>query len=219
MKRTVKPMGISAAAGNERHAVVNPSDSDLNCQSCVLAYEMRRRGLDVAAKPRGVAGTVLAIVPKLAFTDTRTGKCPDEKYYDAPPCVDKASIEALAHSLASELDAGRYALSWQWVGADSGHIVNLEKTTDGKLILVDAQTGERATGTKGLWEYFRPAIEAGSGIEHVSLFRTDNAAIEPLFFRTLQAAAEDCSPIDLALKQMHRMVEALDSRPYHYTYA
>jgi len=111
-----------------------------NCQTCVVAFEARQRGYDVRALPntKGSMLDTLSRKTNLAWIDPATGNHPDyifeNKTYTAKSY--KAYLESIV-----EPDK-RYTLEFAWKGRGSGgHIVNLDRNSNGQLRIKDNQRG------------------------------------------------------------------------------
>ncbi len=126
----------------------------INCQSCVVAYELRRRGLPVEAfgRTNGSMGSELARKTQSAWIDSNG--------YVPVPIVCKQTVKGrtvdnrgyVRHTYTSEGDVwnklmsrtkqeGRYHLSWSWMNSDKGHIITMETFADGTRRFYDPQTG------------------------------------------------------------------------------
>jgi len=127
-----------------------------NCQTCVVAYELRRRGYDVIAKPR--KGDAEAWQYELAAThrtgasawiDPETGE-PPEKI--RPETGKKWNKNNVAKWLDKQVQDGqRFTMSVCWKRGGA-HIVCLERE-NGHLMLVDPQNGEKQLGIEKIAEY------------------------------------------------------------------
>lgn len=114
-----------------------------NCQSCVVCFEARQRGYDVytVANTRGSMPEMLARNTNLAWIDPATGNNPDY--------ITDRTKAYTARSYYKYLDGiieqgNRYTLQFGWKGrGNGGHIVNLDRTPDGKLRIKDNQRGLR----------------------------------------------------------------------------
>lgn len=148
-----KPMSIEKA--NEGH--VNPKYAlgggyRINCQSCVVNYELRLRGFDTETLPNTKGSTLETLSRKtnLAWIDTKTGKNPD--YLQSLNVKNATSCYKWLDETLQE--GNRYTLEFAWAGrGNSGHIVSISKKADG-LLLYDPQTSNKYTG-KGLLNYFK----------------------------------------------------------------
>ena len=152
-----KPMSHEAA--NLMHG--NPHYKEdaiyrVNCQSAVVAYEMRRRGLDVEAFGNIKGGDYM---PYLLSKQTNAAWLADDG--DLPGfIVSKSAViggtvdkwgrvrrkytsndEVWADFMDKTKEPGRYHLSWKWKGAKNGHIITMETFKDGKRRFYDPQCG------------------------------------------------------------------------------
>ncbi len=133
-----------------------------NCQRCVYAYEMRRRGYNVEAlptyendeMPRGGNWTQAMS----GMTQVNVGKS-----------TEAATLKSIESQMASWGEGSRGIIRLKWAGGNSGHVVNCEYSK-GKLKVYDVQSNKRVTGTKYLKDYL-PYTTLSS----TELFRTDNA--------------------------------------------
>lgn len=137
-----KPMSFKEA--NELRA--NPNyetgalEYALNCQSCVVANELRRRGLDVEARPR-VRG-LDAEQFKIAQDETRAWETVfggRAKTVSSGPIVGGESSEGALSAITR--DTGRYFVTLWWMKGSGCHIFTAERLKGGVLRLYDPQTG------------------------------------------------------------------------------
>ena len=129
----------------------------INCQSCVVAYELRRRGLPVEAfgNVKGSMGGTLAYKTQSAWIDA-DGKMPEPiacKYTIKERTIDKrgyvhnkysSSEDVLNDFLSQTSEEGRYHVSWTWRGKKKGHIITMETLANGTRRFYDPQTGIEA---------------------------------------------------------------------------
>lgn len=171
--RLVDAIGFRGAPMSMTQAYfdANPYYSDdynefsMNCQRCVFAYELRRRGYDVEALPtyendempmggnwqRAMSG----------MTEQNVGKT-----------TEGATLKAIESQMKDWGDGSRAILRLRWAGfPPSGHVINVEYS-NGKLNVWDAQSNARETGTAYLKKYLHFTTLSGT-----TLFRTDNANI------------------------------------------
>ena len=148
----------------------------INCQSCVVAHELRRRGYDVQAvgNTANSIPRVLSHHTELAWLDSN-GNIPTPKQISWAWQADK---DAMAKSMLANLDAatkevGRYHIKWTWGNMRSGHIITCERLTDGSLRVYDPQNGKEIADF----------AEYGKGFLHNSLkvLRVDNLHFNPLY--------------------------------------
>lgn len=134
------------------HGSTNPNYSKgggyyVNCQTCVIANEARRRGYDVTARPKDTTqANEIARDQRRAWIDPKTGKNPD--YMSG--CRDVATPKQAKKYLEDNLKPGeRYTLGHSWKGrGHSGHIITAFKDSDGNVTLYDPQSGKKMTGSE-----------------------------------------------------------------------
>ena len=138
----------------------------VNCQSSVLANELRRRGFDVEAygntKQDWYMPSVLAKKPEIAFMNVN----------GEPPVPKGISFnEDLRSSLEGEMkEVGRYHLRFRFAN-DGGHIITAERLADGSLRIYDPQSG------KIIKDFSEYATKVKS--ESFEYYRVDNLQINP----------------------------------------
>lgn len=157
-----------------------------NCQSCVLTYELRRRGFDVETLPY-----TTAIQKRLAFDvnklwfDPKTGTAPvpqiagggiEFKRNGAIKPKSKKVIAADFENLTAE--CGRYHMTVSWRGGKSGHIVTCERLKEGSLRIYDPQTGKLHN-----LQYFLDNIQTARGIRIV---RVDGLQMVPTLTQVMK---------------------------------
>ena len=148
--RTKKVAGVSQGAAmnfdKADHQKPNPNFTTgggfrTNCQSCVVTYEMRRRGYNVQTLPNN-KGSMLEVLSRdtsLAWVDRTTGKPPE---YIVP---NQKTVKKTFDFLQNELKSNnRYTIEFAWKGSGA-HIVHIYKRGD-VLHIYDPQCGELYTG-------------------------------------------------------------------------
>ncbi len=135
----------------------------VNCQSCVVANELRRLGFDVHAfgnsKTKGYTPFALSHNTNAAWADangvwpayTRIRRTIDDVYIDKRGNprfrnTAKANEELMQRFHEATKEEGRYFISWDWKDKTSGHIVTAERLKDGTLRIYDPQTGRIMKG-------------------------------------------------------------------------
>ena len=121
-----------------------------NCQRCIIAYEMRRRGYDVEAnKYLGNKDQIYNVRLSCgrAFLDFDSMR--DIKNYDVQPSGEKYSsrgalIHAMEKDMKAEGEGARFALIWHWKNSNFGHTVNAE-VIDGEVKIFDSQDNTQST--------------------------------------------------------------------------
>lgn len=121
-----------------------------NCQRCIIAYEMRRRGYDVEANKyigRGdsIYNENLALTRAFLNFDSMT----NTKRYENQPNGEKYSsrgalIRAMEKDMVAEGEGARFAVAWKWKNSSWGHTINAE-VIDGKVTFFDAQCNKSYT--------------------------------------------------------------------------
>ena len=110
----------------------------VNCQSCVVSNELRRRGYDVTALPNlKKAGNIpyeLSGKTNWAWIDPKTMTTPVKKkaggVYDITRtgALKSKNISALTKDIIELVkEPGRYHIDFSWKSGNSGHIITLEK--------------------------------------------------------------------------------------------
>lgn len=156
-----------------------------NCQTCVVAYELRRRGYDVEAMGAGVQkGFIneyqysLARDATNAFSGISFKRSTLNWNNSIKSNTPKGRRTYVANLFDATKEEGRYFLSMKNRGRNTGHIVIVESTKDGGKLLVDPQCGERISLTDGaaVDKYF-----SGVDVKHLynRVFRVDNLEFNP----------------------------------------
>lgn len=125
----------------------------VNCQTCVVANEMRRRGYDVEAMlfdNNNAEQVRLMYNTRLAWLDSN-GNVPD-KIWDIHNNTTMKRCIDFADSIVK--DGERYHMRVGWQGRNSGHIVCLERI-NGELTMLDPQSGKITTSVDKIKEYFK----------------------------------------------------------------
>lgn len=148
-----------------------------NCPNTTMAYELRRRGYDVSAKPNPSGSTMPAI---LNSYNLKKPSLTLEGFSSGTPEQKSAGITKVQKYLDKQSDGFRGAAIVSWGGTGAGHIFNIERR-GGKSIFIDAQTGKSGE--------FNPKSEPKTQknrskpenylyfSDSVAVIRTDNAKI------------------------------------------
>lgn len=123
------------AATNPRYKPLDPKWS-VNCQRCVSAYEARRRGYDVTAKPGGIADDSL---PRMFDP---SGWPHVYRDFDLVDCAadSRNGVRARVDSLMGEWGDGSRAIVYvEWENQNFGHVFIAERV-NGTTRYVDPQT-------------------------------------------------------------------------------
>lgn len=149
----------------------------VNCQSSVVAHELRMRGFDVTAQPNwkldddpcklsygtwqcwnNQDGTPIKSPEPFAYKFGKSGNIIGVPYKEVIQQLNEHTQEV-----------GRYHVSFQWKGEKYGHIVTMERKADGSTLWYDPQTGER--------DFFDK--EYAKKIKLVRAYRVDNLVFNP----------------------------------------
>lgn len=134
-----------------------------NCSNVTMAYELRRRGYDVTAKPL-FGGRPSNEIDKMFGSPEITSMKPS---YERGNKVKPA--DQVRASIGKQPEGARGAISVRYEDSGMGHIFNWEMTSTG-VRFVDAQDSGRKRD--------RPLNNTGSKLSNVTWFRTDNAQID-----------------------------------------
>ena len=141
----------------------------VNCQTCVVAYELRLRGFDVSALPNtaGSALEKLAGETYAAWQGLKRADIPifGRSYIGANNKLKRERLNWKKVNAAMS-EPGRYHIGWRWKRKWDGHIITIERFPDGTFRSYDPQTGEIGV----LRKYSRDI--AGS----VTVYRVDTLA-------------------------------------------
>ena len=144
---TLRGTPMTPEQADETHANPNYSKDPaarINCQTCVLAYEARLRGFDVTAKGKeegNISHAVSRGRVRDCFFDPKTGLPPQQKQYSGTVA---GNIKKLTADIGPN-ERGLLRFKWKDGG---GHVVNVDKTPNGELRIIDAQSGKMYTGDR-----------------------------------------------------------------------
>ena len=148
----------------------------VNCQSSVVAHELRMQGFDVTAQPNWK----LEDDPyKLSYGTWQCWNNQDGTPFKKPEPfaykIGKRNIlgvpykEVIQQIEEHTQEIGRYHVSFQWKNEKYGHIVTMERKADGSALWYDPQTGKRNFFDK----------EYAKKIKYVRAYRVDNLVFNP----------------------------------------
>lgn len=163
-----------------------------NCQTCTMAYELRRRGFDVEA----VANPIIkgfnnyrdfsrfCSANNLNWRDrflTSEGK-PAE--YVSSSALKKDTItEKLSFIEAQTVQQGRYEIYCAWKGKNAGaHVFTIERQKNGELLWFDPQSARRG----GVFTDFLKLMKK----DCIGVMRIDDKIINPKFVERLIKATK-----------------------------
>lgn len=185
VKRGAKMTFEEADTGNVNPKYGEDSSFSINCQTCVVAFEARQRGFNVMAKgnTRGSMSEKLSYDTALAWIDRETKQ--KLKYIIAGDNKTVYNPKKYLDFLEKQINVGeRYTLQFAWKGRSwGGHIVNIDRNSDGQLRIKDNQRGN---GERSEWigaeimEYlarlkYKGVWNGSLHIETPKLLRIDNA--------------------------------------------
>ena len=107
----------------------------VNCQRCITAYEARRRGLDVVAKPAPPLTRVDALSADRAWRNAYKGG----QMIDCCASNGLASQKKIIKAMDEMPDGARCAVQVIWKGRNSGGHVFIAEKAGGKVTFVDPQ--------------------------------------------------------------------------------
>lgn len=150
----------------------------INCQSCVVANELRRRGFDVTAhgnKKDGGIPEQLSTKTHWAWIDPDTNQMPKKQkaggiYFKGYEMKNKTYTQMLKEFQELTKEVGRYHLDWGWKRSNSGHIITAERLDDGTLVVYDPQNGKKIADFKKYAKDF--SLRYG-----INVLRVDNKLI------------------------------------------
>lgn len=166
-----KPMNFAEANSNKPNAGKSRIGRDSNCQACVVAYEMRRKGYNVTAQPYHESNETLV---KLS-NDTTYCWLTEEREKPSLKKYNFKNEKDLLVKLSKIIENGcRYFFECVWKkdyceGEQYGHIVTIEKK-DNKIKFYDPQDSELD------FRDYLPYIDYNAG---VYILRVDNLILNP----------------------------------------
>lgn len=127
----------------------------VNCQRCVQAYEFRRRGYDVVAKPKPSTNNIISWGSECFIQ-------PGAYQYSYQAYALNQTEAVVKKALANAPDGSRFSIyiKWKRTYGGSAHVFIAEKT-GGVVHYLDPQTGNMdasdyfTRGSKGCFGYFR----------------------------------------------------------------
>lgn len=140
----------------------NYAEFSQNCQRCVFAYEMRRRGYNVEALPTYEGD-------QMPRGRTWTSAMSGMKSVNVGKTTERATIKAIERQMADWGEGSRGIVRVKWAGGSSGHVFNVEQK-NGKLYVYDVQNNKRKSNSAYLKETMQYTT-----LSHTTLFRTDDA--------------------------------------------
>ena len=154
-----------------------------NCQTCTLAYELRRRGFNVEAAPNPVIDGYknyrdfkkFCTNNKVNWTDrflTSEGKRADYTWSTGIESTGFAKLKFIEEQTTAQ---GRYEIYCAW-SEDSAHVFILERQKDGNLLWFDPQTGRRGGAMDFTDDYIEKMMS-----DKIGILRIDDKLIKLKF--------------------------------------
>lgn len=163
-----------------------------NCQTCTMAYELRRRGFDVEAIANPIVKgfnnyrdfTQFCSVNNLNWRDrflTSEGK---PAGYASSSALKKDTItEKLSFIEAQTTQQGRYEIYCVWKGKKvSAHVFIIERQKNGELLWFDPQSARRGGTFTDFLEFMKK--------DCIEVMRIDDKIINPKFVKRLIKATK-----------------------------
>lgn len=154
-----------------------------NCQTCTMAYELRRRGFNIEAIPNPVlkgykkyrSFSRYCVSKKVDWRDrflTEDGKRADYAWSSG---IKDTGLEKLKFIENQTDKQGRYEIYCAWKGGDA-HVFIVERQKDGNLLWFDPQSGRR-----GSWQDFDDDYVAKMKADSIGVMKIDDKLINPSF--------------------------------------
>lgn len=148
-----KPMSMADALKGSNPSFNRGRQWKINCQRCVVAYELRRRGYDVAAMPK-LIGDKMKIGAQF-FRGRESLR------------TNRLNLKQLEAQIMKNKPGARFVVSVRWPRMRVGHTFIAERTKLG-IVYLDPQPMK--AGVKYYFKKARP--------NEISYFRCDNAKID-----------------------------------------
>lgn len=183
-----KIMNFTEADGNRCNPKFTIENAEIlgyrhNCQTCTVAYELRRRGFNIEAAPNPVLKGYkkyrdfdrFCNMEDVQWTDrfvTADGKRATYKWSAGIKDTGLAKLKFIEDNTAAQ---GRYEIYCAWKGG-SAHVFVVERQKDGNLLWFDPQSGRRGNWTDFNDDYINQ-MKSGS----IGVLRIDDKLINPVF--------------------------------------
>lgn len=162
----------------------------INCQTCTMTYELRRRGFPVEALPNKNDEFYKVWCPKNNLTWNDRFLNPDgSRPIKTRPSVLRDTITAKVGFIeGATKETGRYELYLKWKsvrGRDGGaHVMIVERQKDGNLLWFDPQSGKHGS-SKTFNGFMKSAVHV-----KLSVLRIDDKIINPKFSERFKKASK-----------------------------
>lgn len=179
-----EPMSFKQADGKHPNPNFEKEDEGKaythNCQTCVVVYELRRRGFDVEAKGAYYNGTLDSIQLSIGQNAARAYVGKEDSWYweQALPHYSRVSKKAYNEFIDEFMnrtkEPGRYTFSYKNRGYHSAHILCFERLEDGYGFFYDPQTGSTHNPYGSFWQ-----SHVDIKYRFNTVIRVDNLDIKP----------------------------------------
>ena len=176
-----------AGSGNPDYKLSDATEKGFkhNCQTCTMAYELRRRGFNVEAKANPFFGSTQTVrefdavlaLRKISWEERFLNADGSKAFYSwsSAAQVEDTPVSKRAFIRKKTSEAGRYEVycAWKHSPKEKGtaHVFIVERTQDGDLIWYDPQSGKKG---RDISNY------AGSMIpSKIGVLRIDDKLINP----------------------------------------
>lgn len=162
----------------------------INCQTCTMTYELRRRGFPVEALPNKDNEFYEVWCPKnnLTWNDRFLNTDGSRPIKTRPSVLHDTITDKVGFIENSTKEAGRYELYLPWKDKKgeklSAHVIIVERQKDGNLLWFDPQSGKHGA-SKVFNEFLKKAKPVG-----ISVLRIDDKIINPKFSERFRKASK-----------------------------
>ena len=139
-----------------------------NCQRCVWAYEMQRRGYDVEALPTYKGDDLPSYGNWMGIVDGNLTREYIGIHYGQTKS-NKSVVANATETMRGWGEGSRGIVRVCWSGTRNGHVINVEYK-NGKITGYDAQSGKTYTN-------LAQALK-GSRLDYTQIIRTDNVTFK-----------------------------------------
>lgn len=145
----------------------------VNCQTCVVANELRRRGWNVTATGnlKGSVNEKLSYHTELAWM-AKDGTTPVSFYLNAKR---RDKVVPMIDDIVKQEE--RYHIKWTWNESRNGHIIALDRDEKGVLRFYDPQIGKIIEGLSSYIHNIK--------LKSIRLLRVDNLLPRPVFIERI----------------------------------
>lgn len=141
----------------------------VNCQRCVWAYEMQRRGYDVEALPAPQGDTLCSNGNWMMITQNSPARQYVGAHWGQTNSI-KTEVANTTDVMRGWGEGSRGIMRVAWSKSNSGHVFNVEYK-NGKIFAYDAQTGTKHTSLN--------AALKGTRRGYTQIVRSDNVKFNP----------------------------------------